>query len=289
MTLLISLILLALFYFNLFFEKLNANRLFAASITRFVSVEKMAKPIYFWLVLTLPALLIFILLLVFSLMVDGILGWLFVFITWLGVGYLCFNVQIKRSEVMGAYEAVQRDNMQDAVQALQGIDHELDEMKPTKSKLGLGVGEIFVWGHYRYVCAKLFYLMVGGLYAPVLLVVYTTACWMQEMLSQKAPHARIQQVLFILDWVPARLVACGYLLIGHFTRALGAWMKLVLLPHKSAKEIILEVAKHAIFSEKDLKEEPAHAIAIGYWMLASRTLIFILLLIALLTIFGLLA
>ena len=96
----------------------------------------------------------------------------------------------------------------------------------------------------------------------------------------------LAKVLHIIDWVPIRITAFGFLLVGHFSRALPKWISLLFDTSKHAKLVLAEVATAAedvICADDDITTEPTTLV-----QLAKRNVLFILSVVAVLTLSGLL-
>ena len=95
-----------------------------------------------------------------------------------------------------------------------------------------------------------------------------------------------QNVLSILDWLPARVTAFGFLLVGHFSKGLPIWLEGLFNPKISAYSLLAKVAKASeevtVFENPHL-EEPLQLVK-----LVKRNIVFLLMLVSLMTLVGLL-
>ena len=73
---------------------------------------------------------------------------------------------------------------------------------------------------------------------------------------------------------------------GNFGRAMMTYVKLIILPHNNPKEILIPVAEKAVFIEEENSEAQTSRIFHSYIDLVYRSSILLLLLIAFLTIIG---
>ncbi|MGS2720780.1 beta-lactamase regulator AmpE [Paraglaciecola aestuariivivens] len=140
-----------------------------------------------------------------------------------------------------------------------------------------------VWQNYRHYTAVILWFAVFGAAGAVLYVLV-------RELASKLPddnaqaNAQINSVLHILDWVPVRITALGFLLVGHFSRAFSSWLNYFPDPSVSAKTLLLAVSKQAEEVEpdqQDCTEEPCTLVR-----LAKRNVLLLLVVIAILTLSG---
>lgn len=140
---------------------------------------------------------------------------------------------------------------------------------------GLTTGQQLVWLNYRYYFAVVFWFVLLG--APGAL----------GYAILRYREATFSWVLNWLDWVPLRLAGFGYLLVGHFSRALPKWLKCFMAhPDEGAHPLlaVAQAAEDVPLSTSDPAQEPAALLS-----LARRTMIFWLAAIALATLVGVLS
>jgi len=89
-----------------------------------------------------------------------------------------------------------------------------------------------------------------ALLGPVGAIVYRVT----ERLQAENPQTRLTQVssvvLSVLDWVPARLLAFCFALVGHFTAVVGPWLRYVFNDLKSNMIILSQCAESAFKKDK---------------------------------------
>ena len=93
-----------------------------------------------------------------------------------------------------------------------------------------------------------------------------------------------QQILFWLDWLPVRIVAFGYMLVGHFSRALPMWLDNLFDMGKLPHQILITVAQKSedfMIDKDDCTAEPCLLVR-----LAKRTLLLCLSVVAILILTG---
>lgn len=176
----------------------------------------------------------------------------------------------------------------------------------------MGFGQMLIWLNYRYFIAiMIFFLLFGATGA----LFYRLVCKLNEspkldkaMESEEDIHAEMvrehdeklveddtvsdhteveyfnQQLLFWLDWLPVRIVAFGYMLVGHFSRALPVWLDNLFDVGKLPHQILITVAQKSedfMVDQDDCTAEPCLLVR-----LAKRTLLLCLAIIAILILTG---
>jgi AmpE protein len=93
-----------------------------------------------------------------------------------------------------------------------------------------------------------------------------------------------ETVMFVLDWLPSRITAFGFLLVGHFSRALPIWLDTVLNVRINAYDVLAKVAKASeepLAAENIELQEPLQMVR-----LVKRNIIFLLMVISVMTMVG---
>lgn len=93
-----------------------------------------------------------------------------------------------------------------------------------------------------------------------------------------------RKALFVLDWLPVRIVSFGYMLVGHFSRAMPVWLDYLFEVNKSPYEMLTTVAQKSedfMVEQGDCTAEPCLLVR-----LAKRTLLLCLAAISLFIITG---
>ena len=144
-------------------------------------------------------------------------------------------------------------------------------------------GQNLIWLNYQHYAAVVIWFAVFGAGGAVL---YTLARGFASALKNEDHPLQEQAANFmaILDWVPVRVTALGFLLVGHFTRALPIWLTYLPDPAVPAKKLLADVSKAAEEvepDENDCTEEPCTLVK-----LAKRNVMFILVVISVLTLTG---
>lgn len=147
----------------------------------------------------------------------------------------------------------------------------------------ISFGLSLVWQNYRHYTAVILWFAAFGASGAIL---YVLVRELDAKLSKDNEEAANQtkRLLYILDWIPVRITALGFLLVGHFSRAFPTWLGYLPDPAVEAKTLLLDVSKKAEEiepDENDCTEEPCTLVR-----LAKRNVMFMLVIIALLTLTG---
>ncbi|MCE0490572.1 beta-lactamase regulator AmpE [Pantoea sp. Mb-10] len=145
-----------------------------------------------------------------------------------------------------------------------------------------------IWINFRYYLAPLFWFVVGGPYGPVLLVGYAfLRAWQSWLAKYQGALARAQsgvdRILHVLDWIPARLAGVAYALLGHGERALPAWFASLSDLHRSPYQVLTSLAQFSLARDPHLDKVETPRVAVA---LAKRTSWVLVVVVALLTIYG---
>lgn len=142
-------------------------------------------------------------------------------------------------------------------------------------------GQHIIWLNFKYYFAvALWFILLGAPGALAYMVVRYFA-FSAEQDWVKNASIQCQQWL---DWIPVRLASLGFLLVGHFSRALPVWLSLSADPTSDAKTLLLRVAKASEDVEpiaEDCTEEPCTLLR-----LAKRNMMMMLAVVAVLTLSG---
>lgn len=94
----------------------------------------------------------------------------------------------------------------------------------------------------------------------------------------------IDKIMHVIDWLPVRITGLGFLIVGHFSRALTLWLPSLADTQSSAKSVLISVAVAAEEVEADQKnciDEPCILVR-----LAKRNVLFMLVAVSVLTMVG---
>lgn len=166
----------------------------------------------------------------------------------------------------------------------------------------MGFGQTLVWLNYRYfIAVMLFFVLFGaaGALCYRLLTTINECANEQDVVVSDAAHENSnseigddnnqasQQLLFWVDWLPVRLVAFGYMFVGHFSKAMPVWLENLFEFEKAPSKVLIAVAQMSedyMVDADDCTAEPCLLVK-----LAKRTLLLFLALIAVLILTGILS
>ncbi|WJG10205.1 beta-lactamase regulator AmpE [Aliiglaciecola sp. LCG003] len=144
-------------------------------------------------------------------------------------------------------------------------------------------GQMLVWLNYQHYAAVIIWFAALGPAGSLLYVLArSTQQWLSEQQDMQLPIA--DKLMAVLDWLPVRITALGFLLVGHFSRALPIWLHHFAGLQTPAKTVLCEVAKAAEDvepDENDCTEEPCTLVR-----LAKRNVLFLVVFISVLSLSG---
>ncbi|MCV2884923.1 beta-lactamase regulator AmpE [Aestuariibacter sp. AA17] len=223
-----------------------------------------------WLILCVPAIL------TYGLMVSLGQGFLTFVISTL-ILMLCIGCPALREAYKCYLQAANRGDMQACSMYEDEMGHHDD---------AITFGENLVWLNYQYYAAIVIWFAAFGAAGAVL---YATIRGVHEYLvTIHSDYVRSSStVKHVADWVPVRITALGFLLVGHFSRALPVWLGYLVDPSIKAKTLLAKVSKASEDIEphdSDCTEEPCTLVK-----LAKRNVMFLMAVISVLTLSGWLA
>ena len=216
---------------------------------------------------------------------DGWFGQLLYLAVGTAVLWYCLGPQDLRALLAPYFSALERNDSQSAWEhARERVDVDAVEDLP---QLGRQVSRfIFTEINSRFI-ALLFWFAVLG---PAACLFYRLTTLYAELVKDEPghPHQRlVRNLRQVLDWLPARLTALCYALVGDFVRGYSALHPFWREADARTERILADsgLASLAISSELaiDALDENTQAIA-----LAERALLLVLVLIALFSLFGVL-
>ena len=163
----------------------------------------------------------------------------------------------------------------------------VEQLQQDKNLPNLGFGEILVWLNYRYFIVIMMMFVTFGPAGALfyrLLVTANEKQLEQCDMANEVTTSWLSKVLFIVDWLPVRFVAFGYMFVGHFSKALPVWLENIFEINKPAYKLLNQVAKQSedfMVDKDDCTAEPCLLVR-----LAKRTTMLCLSIIALLTLTG---
>ncbi|QBY04844.1 regulatory signaling modulator protein AmpE [Thalassotalea sp. HSM 43] len=132
-------------------------------------------------------------------------------------------------------------------------------------------GQTLVWVNYRYYMAVMLMFIFFGIAAVVFyrLLVATNSAVRNGNDEPILPEIAVEKsgsLLSVIDFIPVRFVALGYMLVGHFSRALTYWLEGMLNTHITNRRYLCEVAKTSeeiTIEEGDLTAEPGFLVRLA--------------------------
>ena len=210
-------------------------------------------------------------------------------VVWILIGLLCIGAGKVRLHYHAYLNAASRNDahareaMASELTLIHGVPPDCDEREFLRE-----LQNALLWNNFRFYLATLFWLIVGGPWGPVTLVGYAfLRAWQSWLARYQTPHQRLQSgidaILHILDWVPVRLAGVVYALLGHGEKALPAWFASLADIHTSQYQVLTRLAQFSLAREPhtDKVETPKAAVA-----MAKKTSFVVVVVIALLTIYG---
>ncbi|OHU88577.1 MULTISPECIES: beta-lactamase regulator AmpE [Pseudoalteromonas] len=199
---------------------------------------------------------------------------------------ICIGCAHQRGRYKGYLNALTRgDNEAATLYALQ-----MGQKRTELEQGGEWFGQTLVWINFRHYCCVLFWFVMLGAPGAVLYAITRSLFDDIEDNSEhplKAQYSRFETMLHWLDWVPARLTSFGYLIIGNFSKGTSCWLKYVLDFNVSNRHVVTSTALAAEQIEQQYVGCTYEASCM--MRLVKRNILFYLVLIALLTLFGNLA
>lgn len=210
-------------------------------------------------------------------------------VAWILIGLLCIGAGKARLHYHAYLNALARDDahareaMVSELTLIHGVPPDCDEREFLRE-----LQNALLWNNFRFYLAPLFWLIVGGPWGPVTLVGYAfLRAWQSWLARYQTPHQRLQSgidaILHVLDWIPVRLAGVVYALLGHGEKALPAWFASLADLHTSQYQVLTRLAQFSLAREPhtDKVETPKAAVS-----MAKKTSFVVVVIIALLTIYG---
>ena len=210
-------------------------------------------------------------------------------VAWILIGLLCIGAGKARLHYHAYLNAAARDDahareaMASELTLIHGVPPDCDEREFLRE-----LQNALLWNNFRFYLAPLFWLIVGGPWGPVTLIGYAfLRAWQSWLARYQTPHQRLQSgidaILHVLDWIPVRVAGVVYSLLGHGEKALPAWFASLADLHTSQYQVLTRLAQFSLAREPhtDKVETPKAAVS-----MAKKTSFVVVVIIALLTIYG---
>ncbi|PKG55716.1 regulatory signaling modulator protein AmpE [Shewanella sp. Choline-02u-19] len=232
------------------------------------------------LALLLPALSINII----SWFISGMFWGAISLVLWVAIAVLCFSHNQQRQAFKRYIQAACRGDSQACFNYAAELDSSTCLESVSEQDLGERVGQSVAWINYRYYGAIALYLILLG---PVGSVLYCTVrFYSEENRNRDLELPLVDTLLFILDWLPSRIFAFGYVLSGHFRLAISSWISLAFNPKTAARDIITKVATKAETLPESSSAPVCVQSTIALLQLSKRNFILLITVLSLMTIFG---
>lgn len=155
----------------------------------------------------------------------------------------------------------------------------------------LGFGQTLIWLNYRYYIAIMLFFIAFGAAGALFYRLLATLDEQQLLLKKREPDSVAitdvyQRILFWADWLPVRITSFGFMLVGHFSKAIPLWIENVFDINKAPQCVLVEVAQKAedvMVDKNDCTSEPCLLVR-----LAKRNLLLVLTTVSVLTLAGVL-
>ncbi len=221
--------------------------------------------------------------------VHGLLFNVPLLVAWILIGLLCIGAGKARLHYHAYLQAAARDDahareaMASELTLIHGVPPDCDEREFLRE-----LQNALLWNNFRFYLAPLFWLIVGGPWGPVTLVGYAfLRAWQSWLARYQTPHQRLQSgidaILHVLDWIPVRLAGVVYALLGHGEKALPAWFASLADLHTSQYQVLTRLAQFSLAREPHTGKVETPKAAVS---MAKKTSFVVVVIIALLTIYG---
>ncbi|PVZ85719.1 regulatory signaling modulator protein AmpE [Serratia sp. S1B] len=208
---------------------------------------------------------------------------------WIVIGLLCVGAGVIRKHYRAYLQAAQQgdsqacDQMAEELSLIHGLPVDGSQEERLRE-----LQNALLWINFRYYLAPLFWFVVCGPYGPIALAGYAFLRAYQTWLARhhsplERSQSGIEFLLHCLDWVPVRLAGAVYALLGHGEKALPAWFASLGDRHTSQYQVLTRLAQFSLAREPhtDPVQTPRAAV-----LLARKVTLFVVVVVALLTIYG---
>ena len=201
----------------------------------------------------------------------------FVFFLHLLILWICIGCSSARKSYKGYLQAANRQDYEACSLYSQQFGNEDGDLSQ--------VGRQLVFINYTHYASIIIVFVILGL--PGLVFYVLCRQWHLLQTCEGLSKQYTQKLMFILDWLPSRISTVGFLLVGHFSRALPVWLSTFRNSELSAFEVLEKVSKASEDSpsiEHAELQEPLQMVK-----LVKRNIIFLLMLVSAMTLVGLIS
>lgn len=256
-------------------------------INKWLGDDTQNKHTPLWLLLFVPAVVLW-------LIEYFIFGSFLTFIEQTLVLFIAIGCLTARETYKSWLQAAQRDDAEACDLYEQQLYLGLLGKKDTRAEAddGTMVQQLLMLANFRFYSAVIIFFIFGG--APGALL-YATVREAHRYFSCREHHYTqpTATVLHILEWVPVRLCTFGFLVVGHFSRALPVWIDLLTQGAVATHTLLWRVGRQAeIIEPEDCKTCSKMTACVHVQAgvrLVKRNLMFLLVVAAILTLGGWLA
>lgn len=145
----------------------------------------------------------------------------------------------------------------------------------------LSFGQYILWVNFQHYFAVAFWFALFG--APGAML-YVLARHMRQQQVCQWSNGATKDVMFVLNWLPARVAGLGFLMVGDFTRGFPVWLSQAANLKNDGQTVLTKVAKASEEIEPndtDCTEEPCTLLRLG-----KRNMVMLLAAMAVLTLGG---
>ncbi|MCQ8878886.1 beta-lactamase regulator AmpE [Pseudoalteromonas shioyasakiensis] len=196
---------------------------------------------------------------------------------------VCFGCAKHRALYKAYLNALTREDHEAAsLYALQ-----MGQNKTEDEPDGETFGQTLAWINFRFYCAVIFWFVILGAPGAVLYALVRTYADLvrdDKKVVYVSRFKLIHTLLFWLDWLPARITSFGYLVIGNFNKGTSCLLRYAFDFSVSNRKVVTNTA---LAAEQIEQQHFGCAVEATCMMkLVKRNVLFYLVLIALLTLFG---
>ncbi|MBY5992142.1 beta-lactamase regulator AmpE [Ferrimonas balearica] len=232
------------------------------------------------LALALPAALVWLA----QQLLTGVWFGVFHLALWVGVGLVLFGHEPLRQRFRGYLRSACRGDTQSCYHHADSLDESDRIQASSEDELGQKMGQLAAWLNYRYYAAVALYFVLLG---PAAATFYCTVrAYHDHFTEADCRRPMVSLLMRLLDWIPVRIVALGFALSGHFSKAVPVLIPKVLDPMAEPRAMISEVALAAEEIPETSGEPVCVQPTLALLKLAKRNFILLLVVVSLLTIFG---
>ncbi len=210
-------------------------------------------------------------------------------VLWVIICLLCIGAGVKRKHYRAYLKSARQGNidatkeMAEELALIHGLPADCSEEARLRE-----LQNALLWINFRYYLGPLFWFVVCGPYGPVALGGYAVLRGYQTWLARhmtplKRAQSGVDSLLHILDWIPVRLAGAAYALLGHGEKALPAWFASLGDIHSSQYHVLTRLAQFSLARDPHTDPVQTPRAAVG---LARKVTMIILVVVALLTIYG---